>query len=154
MFKSIRNNQQNMTKSEQTSEKQSKGNFSVIEQSVNKYFVDIEHSVPRFQQELFDLQNEFYKAWKNAVNANLALQKEFANKTGFLDIPEAGQKIIESMNEEIAKARLMRDNISIATIETMKKNIKMWNDSADVFADLNKKILQYWIPIFASNHQS
>ncbi len=52
------------------------------------------------------------------------------------------KKIFESMNEEFAKARLMRYNISIATIET-EKNIKMWNDSVGVFADLNKKIMQY-----------
>ena len=143
-----------MIKSDQITEKQQKDNFLVIEQSIKKYFVDIEHSVPRFQQELFDLQNEYYKVWENAVNANLSLQKEFVNKTGFFDIPNAVQKIIENMNEEFAKARLMRDNVSIATIETMKKNIKMWNDSAGIFADLNKKIMQYWIPVFSPKIKS
>ncbi len=80
-----------MRKSEQTTEKQ-RDNFSVIEQSIKKYFVDIKHSVPRFQQELFDLQNEYYKAWKNAVSANLSLQKEFVNKIEFFEIPDAVQK--------------------------------------------------------------
>ena len=64
------------------------------------------------------------------------------------------KKSFESINEEFAKARLMRDNISIATIETMKKNIKMWNDSAEVCADLNKKIMQYWMPIFSPKNES
>ena len=82
-----------MRKFDQTTEKQQKDNFSVIEQSIKKYFADIEHSVPRFQQELFDLQNEYYKTWKNAVNANISLQKEFVNKTEFFDIPDAAQKI-------------------------------------------------------------
>lgn len=103
---------------------------------------------------MFDLQNEYYKTWKNAVNANISLQKEFVNKIGFFDIPEPFQKIIESINEELAKARLVRDNITVARIENMKKNIKLWNDSAGVFADLNKKLMQYWIPVFTPNHES
>lgn len=142
-----------MSESDQTAQTQLKNNFSVIEQSINKYFVDIENSVPRFQQELFDLQNECYKTWKNAVISNMFLQKEFVNKTGFF-IPDVVQKIIESMNDEFVKARSVRDNVSIATIDSMKKNIKMWNDSASIFLNLNKKIMQYWILTFTPKPES
>ena len=62
-------------------EKQSKDNFSAIEQCYDKYFLDIEQSVPRFQHEFFNLQNEYYKTWKDAVQANILLQKEFVKKT-------------------------------------------------------------------------
>ncbi len=133
-----------MSESKQTVENQSEDGFSVIEQSVKKYFVDIEHSVPRFQQELFDLQNEYYKAWKGMMNEGILLQKEFLNKAGFY-LPEAVQKIIENMSEDLVKARLVRDNISITTIVTMKKNMRMWNDNAIMFFDLNKKIMRFLI---------
>jgi len=55
-------------------------NFAVIEQINKKYFTEIEGSVLHYQQTLFDLQNECYKFWKNAVKANVSLQKEFAEK--------------------------------------------------------------------------
>jgi len=137
-----------MSSKNQTVEKQSKDNFSVIEQGYNKYFIDIEQSVPRFQHEFFNLQNEYYKGWKNIVQTNILLQKEFANKTELFNLPEPAQKLIESMNEELARARSLRDNISISTIETVKKNIKMWNDNATIFAEYNKKIFQFWMSTF------
>ena len=137
-----------MSSKNQTVEKQSKDNFSVIEQGYNKYFIDIEQSVPRFQHEFFNLQNEYYKGWKNIVQTNILLQKEFANKTELFNLPEPAQKLIESMNEELARARSLRDNISISTIETVKKNIKMCNDNATIFAEYNKKIFQFWMSTF------
>lgn len=126
-------------------EKQSKNNFSVIEQCYNKYFLDIEQSVPRFQHEFFNLQNEYYKTWKDAVQANILLQKEFADKIELFNVPESAQKIIESMNEELSRACSLRDNVSISIIEALKKNIKMWNNNTNVFAEYNKKMLQFWL---------
>jgi hypothetical protein len=137
----------------ETVKKQSKDNFSVIEQCYNKFFIDIEQSVPRFQHEFFNLQNEYYKAWKNVIQTNIWIQKEFANKTKFFNLPEPAQKFIESMNKELSRARSLRDNISISTIETIKKNIKMWNDNTAIFAEYNKKILQFWWPYFL-NHKN
>jgi len=137
-----------MSNKNQTVEKQSKDNFSAIEQGYNKYFIDIEQFVPRFQHEFFNLQNEYYKAWKNIVQTNILLQKEFANKTELFNLPEPAQKLIESMNEELARARSLRDNISISTIDAVKKNIKIWNDNATIFAEYNKKIFQFWMFTF------
>ena len=134
-----------MSDKNQTRKKQSKDNFSAIEQFYNKYFIDIEQSVPRFQHEFFNLQNEYYKVWKNTVQANILLQKEFSNKIEFFNIPESAQKIIENINEELSRARLLRDNISISTIERIKKNIKIWNDNVNIFSEYNKRILQFWL---------
>ena len=110
-----------MSDKNQTEEKQSKDNFSSIEKFFSRYFMDIEQSVPRFQHEFFNLQNEYYKAWKNIIQTNILLQKEFANKTKLFNLPEHGQKIIESMNEEFSRARSVQDSISISIIETIKK---------------------------------
>ena len=132
-----------------TEVKPSDDNFSVVEQINKKYFSEIENSVPHFQQILFDLQNECYKTWKNAVNANISLQKEFVIKTGFnFILPETAQSIIENMSEETVKYRSACNKIAITTIESGKKNVKMWNDNADTFVELNRKLMHYWLSAF------
>jgi len=129
--------------------KDAKDNFDIIEQIYKKYFTEIENSVPHIQQVLFDFQNESYKTWKNAVNANFSLQKEFIENSKFnYDIPESFKTIIENMSEETLKYRSLCNKIIIATIESGKKNVKTWNDNADSFIDLNRKIIHYWLPVF------
>jgi len=135
-----------MSKTEQIPKEQTKDNFAAFQQSSNKYFADVENSVQRYQQATSDLQDEYIKAWKNVVNANISLQKEFANKTGFnSNLPEATQNVIENITESVVKTRSVRDQIAVATIEAAKKNIKAWNDNANTFADLNRNIMQSWI---------
>ena len=80
--------------------KESKGNFDVIDQISKKYFSEVEHSVPHMQQVLFDLQNEYYKTWKNVVNANIELQKEFLSTSGFnYLIPDTAKTILDKARQ-------------------------------------------------------
>ena len=135
-----------MSKTEQISKEQIKDNFAAFQQSSNKYFADVENSIQRYQHATSDLRDEYIKAWKNVVNANISLQKEFANKTGFnSNLPEATQNVIENITESVIKTRSVRDQIAVATIEAAKKNIKAWNDNANTFADLNRNIMQSWL---------
>ncbi len=144
-----------MSKTEQISKEQTKDNFAAFQQSSNKYFADIENSVQRYQQATSDLQDEYIKAWKNVVNANISLQKEFVNKTGFnSNLPEATQNLIENITKNVIKTRSVRDQITVATIETAKKNIKAWNDNANTFADLNRNIMQSWISSFTPKREN
>jgi hypothetical protein len=127
----------------------SEDNFDVIEQINEKYFSEIEHAVPHIQQILFDLQNECYKTWKNVVNANISLQKEFSGKSGFNYIlPEASKTIFENIGEGVIQYRSFWNKSIITAIEAGKKNVKTWNQNADVFVDLNKKIMQFWLSAF------
>ena len=124
-------------------------NFEIIEQIYKKYFSEVENSVPHIQQVLFDLQNESYKTWKNAVNANISLQKEFVKSSNFnFTIPESYKSLIENMSEETVKYRSLCNKIIISTIESGKKNVKTWNDNIDIFMDLNRKIMHFWLPVF------
>jgi len=130
--------------------KESKGNFDVIDKISKKYFSEVEHSVPHMQQVLFDLQNECYKTWKNAVTANIELQKEFLNTSEFnYVIPDGAKAIVENMSEETVKYRAFCNKIIIANIELAKKNTKTWNDNADSFIDLNRKIMHFWLSAFS-----
>ena len=144
-----------MSKIEQISKEQTKDNFAAFQQSSNKYFADVENSVQRYQQATSDLQDEYIKAWKNVVNANISLQKEFANKTGFnSNLPEAAQNLVENMTEQVVKTCSVRDQIALTTIEVTKKNIKAWNDNANTFADLNRNIMQSWISAFTPKREN
>ncbi len=123
--------------------------FKVIEKINQKYFSEIEHSVLHFQQSLFDLQNEFYKSWKNAITSNIELQKEFASHSSYNYLfPKPAQDILEKTSEEILKYRLACNKIAIAAIESTKNNAKTWNDNAKTFVDLNRKIVHYWATAF------
>ena len=125
--------------------KDAKSENTVFEKYINNYFVDIEHSIPRFQQELFDLQNEYYKMWKNNIQTTMTLQKEFSKKMGLvMEMPQSYQKIIESMLEEAIKISLMRNQIYATWIDTAKKNIKIINNNSELFIANWKKIIDFW----------
>ena len=123
-------------------------NFDVLDDLNKKYFTELEHWVPHIQQTLFDLQNEFYKSWRNAVTANTSLYKEFINTSG-IELPKAGNDILKSMGDEGLKCRTVCNKLAISNIESMKNSAKTWNDNADSFVELNRKIMHYWLSAFS-----
>lgn len=136
----------------QTSEKPTQTSedfFDVYKQNVEKYFEDAVDSIPQNLQSCTNIQSEWYKAWKNAINSAISLQQEFAKKTGInTEIPEAAKTAIVDTNKQIIKAKSVQNQITQATTGVIHKNIKTWNNNAGAFADLNKNILQSWISTF------
>ena len=127
----------------------SKDSPDVIDKVAKKYFLEIEHSVPHMQQVLFDFQNECYKTWKNVISANISLHKEFLDRSG-LDYAatDAAKSLVENVSEEALKYRAYCKKIAIANIGTAKQNAKTLNDNAELFTDLNRKIMQFWMSTF------
>ena len=124
--------------------------FIIIEKNINHYFTEIENSVPHFQQTLFELQNEYFKAWKNIVCINISLQKEFTNKTGnAVSVTRETQTIVDIVNGEFAKIHSKQNKAIIMSIETAKQNVIVWNNNVNTFAELNRSIMCYWISLFA-----
>jgi len=81
---------------------------------------------------------------ENSINANISLQKEFTTKLGLNTTSSNSiQKMIETVNNENYKFRSLYNKNIIKSIETGKENIKVWNDNATTFVDLNQKIMQY-----------
>lgn len=139
------NQTQTLQKSTQTSE----DFFNVYKQNVEKYFENAVDSIPRNLQSFADIQSEWYKAWKTAINSAISLQQEFATKTGInTDISEAAKTAIVDTNKQIIKAKSVQNQIIQATTSTIKQNIQIWNNNASAFTDLNKNILQSWISTF------
>jgi hypothetical protein len=123
--------------------------FEILDKLNNKYFTELETSVPYIQQTLFDLQNEFYKTWRNAITANTTLYKEFLNNSGSA-FPKSAQDLVENVSEEALKFRSMYNKFTISNIESIKNTSKIWNDNAETFVDLNRKIIHYWLSVFPS----
>ncbi len=123
--------------------------FEILDKLNNKYFTELETSVPHIQQTLFDLQNEFYKTWRNAITANTILYKEFLNNSGSA-FPKSAQDLVENVSEEALKFRSIYNKLTISNIESIKNTSKTWNDNAETFVDLNRKIMHYWLSVFSS----
>ena len=122
--------------------------FEILDKLNNKYFTELETSVPHIQQTLFDLQNECYKSWRNAITANTSLYKEFLSNSGY-GFPKGAQDIVESLSEEALKYRSVFNKLAISNIESVKNTAKTWNDNADAFGELNRKIMHYWLSGFS-----
>ncbi len=122
--------------------------FEILDKLNNKYFTELEVSVPHIQQTLFDLQNEFYKTWRNAITSNTSLYKEFLSDMGF-SFPKSAQDLVENMSDEALKFRSIYNKLTISNVESVKNSAKTWNDNADTFMDLNRKIMHYWLSVFS-----
>lgn len=127
-------------------------NFQLLDKITTQHFSEIEHNVPHFQQILFDLQNEYYKIWKNSVNSNLSLFKECMSKSGFdPSLSPSMNSIISDVHDEATKYRDVCNKVSVSFIESSKKNAKTWNDNVKIFDEMNKKILKFWMPSSATS---
>ena len=123
--------------------------IAIYKQNVEKYFVNMENSIPKYYQTLSELQQEFLQAWENMFNASISVQKEFLSKTGMnIEQSNAASKFVSDTTEAAIKARAVRDEIFLTSIDTTKENIKEWNKRSQEFADLNRKIMQSWVSSF------
>ncbi len=142
-----------ITKSQEAKSGQSsKDIFAVYDENVEKYFDNVEKSIPKYSQAIEEVQQEYLQTCENLTKATLSLQKEFLKKTGWsTNFPEATQKVFQETTDAIIKARSVRDQITLATIDTAKQSIKNWNDNSKTFADLNQNIMQSWIASCTQN---
>jgi len=123
--------------------------FVTYKQNVERYFENMENSIPKYYQTILELQQEYLQTCENMFKATITVQKEFVSKTGLsLDQSTAASKFVVDTTEAAIKARTVRDQILLTTIDTTKDNVKEWNNRIPDFADLNRKIMQYWISSF------
>ena len=133
--------------SNETSEKNDV--FSPVEETAEKQIKSAEKSFPNYQASVTSLQQEYTEAIKNVVESNIALQREFADKTGInTALPEATENAVRKSNEQISKVQDVQNKIALATIDAASQNIKTFNENAKAFADLNKSVMQSWITAF------
>ena len=49
--------------------------FAVCKQNVDKYFNEVERSLPQYLQSITNLQQAYTAAWKNATESSISLQQ-------------------------------------------------------------------------------
>ena len=127
--------------------------FTTVEETVEKQIKSTEKSFPNYQTSVTSLQQEYTEAFQNVVESSIALQREFANKTGInTALPEATEDAVRKSNEQISKVQDVQSKIVLATIDATRQNIKTFNENAKAFADLNKGVLQSWLTAFTPRY--
>ncbi len=127
--------------------------FATVEETVEKQVKTVEKSFPNYQTSVTSLQQEYTEAFQNIVDSTIALQREFANKTGInTALPEATESAVNKTNEQISKVQDVQNKVSLATIDATRQNIKIFNENAKAFADLNKSVMQSWITAFTPKY--
>jgi hypothetical protein len=127
--------------------------FSTVEDTVEKQINTTEKSFPNYQTSVTSLQQEYTEAYQNIVDSTIALQREFANRTGINTVlPEATENVVNKTNEQISKVQDVQNKIALATIDATRQNIKTFNENAKAFADLNKGVLQSWVTAFTPKY--
>jgi len=127
--------------------------FATVEETVEKQVKTVEKSFPNYQTSVTSLQQEYTEAFQNIVDSTIALQREFANKTGInTALPEATESAVNKTNEQISKVHDVQNKIALATIDATRQNIKTFNENAKAFADLNKSVMQSWVTAFTPRY--
>jgi len=127
--------------------------FATVEETVEKQVKTVERSFPNYQTSVTSLQQEYTEAFQNIVDSTIALQREFANKTGInTALPEATESAVDKTNEQISKVQDVQNKIALATIDATRQNIKTFNENAKAFADLNKSVMQSWVTAFTPRY--
>ena len=125
--------------------------FAIYKQNIEKYFENMENSIPKYYQTLTELQQEYLQAWENMFKATISVQKEFVGKTGLnIEQTAVASKLVSDTTEAAIKVRTVRDEIILTSIDTAKENVKEWNKRSQEFIDLNRKIAQSWISSFTT----
>ena len=127
--------------------------FATVEETVEKQVKTVERSFPNYQTSVTSLQQEYVEAFQNVVESTIALQREFANKTGInTALPEATESAVNKTNEQINKVQDVQNKVALATIDATRQNIKTFNENAKAFVDLNKSVMQSWLTAFTPKY--
>jgi len=122
---------------------ESKDIFVECKKITEKFFNEIDKSSPVYHQMSTDIQRSFLDAWKNVINSSIALQQEYASKTGLnFSMHEETMKAIQNMMERATTAFQNENKIVFDSTETSKKVFDAFSENTKIFGSLNKNIME------------
>lgn len=125
---------------------ESKEIHSVCKQNADRFFDEVEKSIPQYHQSITNLQRSYVAAWQKATESAISMNREFATKAGInTSVPAAMVKIVNDTTEEIIKAQAVQNKVVLAAIDATQQAINTFNENAKMFTGLNQGVLQYWI---------
>jgi len=117
--------------------------FTACKKNTEKFFNEIDKSSPVYHQISTDVQQSYFEAWKNVINSSIALQQEYATKTGMnINIPEETMKAIQNITERAITAYQNQNKFAFDSTETSKKIFDVFSENTKIFASLNKNMIE------------
>jgi len=117
--------------------------FTACKRNTEKFFNEIDKSSPVYHQIATDIQKSYFDAWKNVINSSIALQQEYAAKTGLsVSMPEETIKEIHNMMEKAIKAYQNQNKFVFDSTETSKKAFDVFSENTKILGSLNKNMME------------
>lgn len=125
---------------------ESKEIHSTYKHSADRFFDEVERSIPQYHQSITNLQRSYIAAWKKAVESAISINQEFATKCGIsTGVTSAMTKMVNSTTEEIVKAHALQNKAILTAIDATQQSINTFNENAKLFTGLDQGLMQYWI---------
>ena len=117
--------------------------FTECKKNTEKFFNEIGKSSPVYHQIATDIQRSYLDSWKNVINSSIALQQEFATKTGLnINMPEETMKAIQNMIERAITAYQSQNKFVFDSTEASKKVFDVFSENTKILASLNKNMME------------
>jgi hypothetical protein len=131
-----------------TNPKESKDIFSICQKNVDKFFTDIEKSMPKYQESSAKLQKDYITAWKNVINSAIALEQEYATKAGLkVDVPEAAMDSVRTITKQVSETLTAQNKSVMDSAEITKQAFDAFNENTKSFASLNRNIMGFMMSV-------
>lgn len=128
--------------------KESKDIFSICQNSVEKFFSEIEKTTPKYQESAAELQKNYIAAWKNVINSAIALEEEYAKKAGLrVDVPDAAKESVRTITKQVSDAFTAQNKAVMNSSEITKQAFNAFNENTKLFASLNRNIMGFMMSV-------
>lgn len=118
--------------------------FTECIKNTEKFFNEVDKTTPVYHQTATDVQKRYLEAWKNVIKESIALEKEFAVKSGVIfDTNEEAREAIQNMTEYAITAYQNQNKIAFNSVETSQKIFDVFNENTKTFASLNKNMIEF-----------
>ncbi len=122
--------------------------FSICQNTVEKFFNEIEKTTPKYQDSAAELQKNYIAAWKNVINSAIALEQEYATKAGLrIDLPTAARDSVRSITKQVSDALAAQNKAVMNSAEVTKQAFNAFNENTKSFAALNRDIMGYMMSV-------
>jgi SMC interacting uncharacterized protein involved in chromosome segregation len=119
---------------------------STYRHGADRFFDEVEKSIPQFHQSVTNLQRSYIAAWRKATESYLSINQEFATKCGMsTSVTSAFAKMVNNATEEIIKAQALQNKAILTAIDASQQSINTFNENTKLFTGLDQGIMQYWI---------
>ena len=125
---------------------ESKEIHAVFKHNADRFFDEVEKSIPQYHQSITSLQHSYIAAWQKAIDSAISMNREFTTKAGInTNVPAAMVKIVNDTTDEIIKAQAVQNKVVLAAIDATQQAINAFNENTNLFTGINQGVLQYWI---------